>query len=374
MVGNDKCTGCNACYAICPTHAIEMKCDSEGFLQPQVNNAQCTSCGLCDKVCPVGKEILSNEKLIIACRAKNPKTVLESSSGGIFSVLAESVLSKNGVVYGCEITDPKHPKHVCIENKEDLDKIRRSKYVQSDKEDVFVSVKKHLAEGKEVMFVGTPCEVAGLSGYLGKKYDKLLLVDFICHGVPSPMAWRKYIEQQEAEAESTVLSVNFRSKCRGWRLFSMELTYDNGKKVSNVLTKNDYLRAFLCDLFLRKSCYNCCFKDKNYYSDLTIADFFAVNRIMPEIDNNEGTSIAIAHTDKGKSALEAEFDNIKYWELDDSHLSLNMTYFNSPKRNFWREKALREMHNKDFRFVTEKYCGLGILAKIRRKISKIIMK
>ena len=374
MVGNDKCTGCTACYAVCAKNAIRMERDEEGFLQPKIDASRCVKCGVCESICPVPKNHISEVKCVVACRSRKEDLVSCSSSGGVFSVLAERVLSQGGVVFGCALTDSKHAQHICIESEGELDILRRSKYVQSDKAEIFAMVLNMLRTGRKVLFVGTPCEVAGLDSYLGKKYSNLLLVDFICHGAPSPMVWEKYIGDQEKRRESRVTSVNFRSKKLGWRLFSMELMFENGTESSTSLTKDDYMRGFLGDLYLRKSCYACSFKDSNYHSDLTIGDFFAVNRAMPEIDHDEGTSLVIAHTEQGIMALDAESEKMYCWELDSSYLSYNGAYFSSPARNYWREKALKEFQNHDFHSVIEKYCGLSFPAKLRRKFSKIMMK
>lgn len=374
MVDKNKCTGCTACYAVCAKNAIRMQRDEDGFLQPQVDASRCVNCNLCEMVCPVHKDYTSEVKRVVACRSRKEEIVACSSSGGVFSVLAERVLLHGGAVFGCALTDAKYARHVCIESEGELDQLRRSKYVQSDKNDTFEMVQNMLRTGRNVMFVGTPCEVAGLDRYLGRRYANLLLVDFICHGVPSPMAWEKYIADQEKREKSRVTSVNFRSKKKGWRLFSMELMYEDGTQSSTVLTEDDYMRGFLGDLYLRKSCYACPFKGSNYHSDLTIADFFAVNRAMPEIDHDEGTSLVIAHTEQGVTVLNAESENMNCWELDNSYLSYNNTYFTSPKGNYWRDKALQEMQKEDFHSVIEKYCGQTLPAKIRRKISKMLIR
>lgn len=372
MVGSNICTGCSACAAVCEKKAIRMERDSEGFLQPRIDKNSCVTCGRCEKVCPVTNPPVSEAIQVAAVRSKDSALVECSSSGGMFSMLAEQILSLGGIVFGCAMQDARHAVHMGIERKDELDRLRRSKYVQSDKKAVFEEIKQILNSQRQVMFVGTPCEVAGLCSYLGKHYDNLLAVDFICHGVPSPMAWEKYVDAQEQKNKSAVMSINFRSKKLGWRNYSMKLKFENGSETSAVLTQDEYLRGFLCDLYLRKSCYNCQFKGNSYASDITIGDFFAVNRVLGEIDHDEGTSLVIAHNTKGESVLTK--CNCFYWKLDDGYLEFNEAYSFSPKRNYWREKALKEMHNKEFSTVVEKYCGRSVFAKIRRKIAHLAVK
>lgn len=374
MVDAKKCTGCSACVAACPKNAIQMKADTEGFLQPVIQKALCVSCGRCDRVCPVEKRVEAEEKRVAACRSSDSDLVSRSSSGGVFSQLAEGVLNERGVVFGCSLSESQYAEHICIDSKEELDRLRRSKYVQSDKRNTFVEVKEQLKIGRRVLFVGTPCEVAGLRSYLGKEYDNLLLVDFICHGVPSPQVWRKYIEARQRRQGAAVSKVSFRNKSRGWRHFSMELSFENGTSSTVVLTEDDYLRGFLQDLYLRKSCYSCVFKDKNYRSDLTIGDFFAVNRVIPEIDHDEGTSLVVAHTQRGMVALREVEDSMLLRELDSSALDYNDAYRHSVKLNFWREQAICELQSQPFHKVIERYCGLSIGGKIRRKVSELMAK
>ncbi len=374
MIDREKCTGCTACYAICSKSAIKMEQDTEGFLYPSIQKEKCISCGLCDKVCPVGKEGTAQTEKVFACRANNSEIVERSSSGGIFSLLAEEILARNGIVIGCALVERVYAKHIVIESLKDLEKLRRSKYVQSDKQDVFKIAKEKLDSGKIVMFVGTPCETAGLQSYLRKKYDNLLLVDFICHGTPSPLVWSRYIEYMNKKQQSEVVDANFRNKKCGWRKFSMELSFADKSKTLTVLTEDDYLRGFLSDLYLRKSCYTCSFKGENYCSDITIGDFFAVNRAMPEIDHDEGTSLVITHTSQGINFLESVKPVMQCWDLDESFLKYNGAYFSSPHKNYWRKKAIREITREDFHTVIERYCGLGIKSKIRRKISRILAK
>ena len=373
MLDLNKCTGCTACAEICGVRAVTMQENSEGFLQPVINKDICINCGRCEKVCPVNKKIASRKEVYVS-RSLDKDVVAVSSSGGIFTEIAKYVFELGGVVSGCALSDKKVAEHIIITEYNDLERLRRSKYIQSTKYDVFKKLKSFLDTGLSALFVGSPCEVAGLKSFLGKDYPNLITVDFICHGVPSPKVWQKYVKDTEKNFNKRITDVNFRSKIIGWKNFSVELVFDDESKTSDVLTKNDYMRGFLENLYLRKSCYSCQFKNGNYHSDITVGDFFAVGRVMPEINKDEGTSLVIANTDKGFEIIDKISVNLMLLNQDSDILKYNDAYFSSPGNNFWRDKAIKEIFNKDFHTVIEKYCGNGFASKLRRKISKIMVK
>lgn len=317
-----ECTGCSACKNICPKRCIEMKPDSEGFCYPVINKNLCINCSMCEKVCPLLSKPVKSQKLAYAAYSTDETIRKNSSSGGVFSVLALKILSQGGIVFGAAFDGVAKVKHIYIDNEKDLCKLRTSKYIQSEIGDSYKKAKEFLDKGRLVLFSGTPCQIAGLNKYLIKSYDNLYSQDVICHGVPSQRIWDKYIKSKQKSEKDSLISVNFRNKDFGWKDFSLK--YQFSKTSKNAHQYDDlFFNAFLNNIMLRPSCYECRFKDKNYYSDLTLGDFWGIQTVMPEMDDNNGTSLIICNTDKGKKLLtdvsnslilkKAEYDEaIKY--------------------------------------------------------------
>ena len=300
----DLCCGCSACVNVCPKNCISFKEDNEGFLYPSVDVATCVDCGLCEKVCPV---INKNEERepIHTCAVKHPdeKVRLSSSSGGVFTFLAERIIDEGGVVFGARFNNQWEVVHDYTETKEGLAPFRGSKYVQSNIGNSYALAESFLKNGRLVMFTGTPCQISGLKKYLGKEYDNLLAVDVVCHGVPSPMIWRKYLEEvANLDGAGTVTSINFREKSTGWKNYSVAIDSSRGQVISK-FSENDYMRAFLLNLSIRPSCYNCHAKAGCSGADLTIGDFWGIENMMPEYDDDKGVSIVLVGSSHGLTFL-----------------------------------------------------------------------
>lgn len=315
LCSHEQCTGCMACVQVCTRSAISKQIE-KGFYYPAIDEEKCVKCGLCMKVCPVLNLSGSkgnchvNEKTCYAAYSLDENVRMNSSSGGVFSVLAQKVLSDGGFVYGAAWDENMNLRHICINNVVDLDKIRRSKYVQSDTLNTFVEVREHLRNGEKVLFCGTPCQIAGLNNFLlGKNCENLLLVDILCQGVPSPILFQKYIKEVENEENFKIKDCNFRPKKYGWRCGLLMIVCGVRKGEYRTLklysTDNAYYRAFMFKYFHRPSCYNCIFKNSNrgYYSDVTIADFWRIGTNIPlNVSGTEkGISALIVNTEKGKS-------------------------------------------------------------------------
>lgn len=327
------CCGCSACFQKCPKHCISMNEDEEGFLYPKVDANICVDCHQCEKVCPVINQ--SDKRYpenVYAATNKNGDTLLRSSSGGIFSLLAEKIINDGGVVFGAAFDKEWIVKHTHVDTLEDLKKLQGSKYVQSDISDSYISAEDYLKIGRKVLFSGTPCQIAGLKKYLRKEYDNLLTVDVICHGSPSPGIWRDYLTEITERpkgfvGKNTVLlslkekpvitGISFRDKADGWKKFSFVirgksasmadkntvLSSDNDYLLSEPASKNFFMRGFLNNIYLRPSCYSCPARCGKSGSDLLLGDFWGILRRHPEFYDPNGVSLVLAYTDKGKLAL-----------------------------------------------------------------------
>ena len=297
-----QCSGCTACKAACPKQAITMVADHEGFLRPQIDAEKCVQCHACERACPVLHPTEPNASpTCYAARTKDETLRIVSSSGGIFTELARPILAKGGVVFGCVWEKPALVAiHAKAETEDELAAMRGSKYVQSDLRDTYREVKAELQKGRAVLFSGTPCQIAGLNKYLGKSYDNLLTVEIICHGVPSPLVFEKY--KQEL---GLPITVNFKDKAESWHNPTFSWTSSNGETSREKLYANAYALAFLRDLCLRPSCYDCQAKGGRSGADITIADFWGIEKVCPELDDDRGTSAVLLHTPKGHQMWEA---------------------------------------------------------------------
>ena len=320
IVSNSLCTGCTACKSICPKGAIKMIEDDEGFLLPIIDQKKCIDCGLCKKNCPVLNT--KNNKSLNKCYFaynKNEQEVLSSSSGGIFSVLASYILDENGIVIGAMLDDSNKLKHIAITNKKDIEKLKGSKYLQSDLGNIFTYIKENI-KNKKILFVGTPCQIAGLKSFIKQDYNNLYCIDLVCHGVPSPKLFYKYINELEQENNDKVINYNFRDKSTGWETYSNRVDFKNKKPIIELANNNCYMNLFLSDIALRRSCYDCNFKLGNKYSDITLGDFWGVKKYYPEIYNKKGISALIINTEKGVELFNKIKDDINFGKVKEEEI------------------------------------------------------
>lgn len=372
MVEKSRCTGCTACAAACPLDAIVMEPDAEGFLYPVVDSQRCVNCGKCHKVCPVDRQPLSvgAEKAYYGM-AQDEKLPLQSSSGGVFSLLARRILKAGGLVFGCAMTaDCGGAHHIGVDAEAQMWQLRGSKYVQSALENTLREAKNALSQGKTVLFSGTPCQIAGAKAYLGDS-DGLLTVDVICHGVPSPMVWRTYLTELEKDVASKAVRVAFRDKTEGWQRYSLAVEFENGRVYRRNVTQDLYLRGFVEDLYLRPSCHGCVFKNENYSSDLTIGDLWGAARIDPRLRGSQGISLLIPHTAKGQQAL-AALEGCTLEEIPvEAALKSNPSYFRPVPPSPFRERTLAKIRRCGTGKTLHKYCGDAFGAKLRKKLAKL---
>lgn len=318
MLPRERCSGCTACSAVCPKQCIEMVPDKDGFLYPHIQADACIHCGKCERTCPVlnSDPVTTPMPMAFAAENANQDCRIQSSSGGIFSTLAEFVIAQDGIVYGAAIAEDNQIKHIAVEDTNELFRLRGSKYVSSFLGDIFHQVFKQLQSGRLVLFSGTPCQVEGLLAFLNRPYNNLLTVDFVCHGVPSAKVWKEYLKYQEQKARSKVQFVSFRNKDTGWKNFSMKIGFADGFVYSAPMREDPYLHAFLDNLCLRLSCHDCSFKGANRNSDITLADFWGIQDIMPEEDDDMGTSLVFVQSEKGQNILKRLNAQIMMKETD----------------------------------------------------------
>ena len=375
MILNEKpeyCCGCSACKSICPKQAISMQPDALGFLYPKIDSSKCVNCGLCEKVCAFNDHYDISLNLstpqAYGIRHKNLQEIEKSRSGAAFVALSDFVLENGGAVYGAGYSDCFRVIHKRAETKEARDEFRGSKYVQSDMEDVFAQVKNDLQSGRQVVFSGTGCQVAGLNSYIGPKLRKnLYLVDIVCHGVPSPYIWRDYLKYLEEKEKDKIISVNFRDKKKfGWAAHKESFQFEN-----KCVTADSYTYLFYRHIMFRQSCGICYFANLNRPGDVTIADFWGWKKIDSNFNTDDkGSSLILCNTEKGLEWF-ASCKKDLHWipvKLEDcKQRNLHMP----SKISKDRMKFERDYKRKGFNYVLFRYGNVGPIYKIR-KIGSVV--
>lgn len=366
-----SCTGCHACSSICPVKAIKMEEDSEGFLYPKVDEEKCIKCGLCVKSCPVLSKYKSENfetPKVLAAWSLDEKNKFTSSSGGCFYEFAKYIINLDGVVIGAGFDDKLNVIHKSVTTTNKLSDLKGSKYVQSSIGNSYLEVRDNLKKGKYVLFVGTPCQVSGLYSFLKKiNIDKLYTADVICHGVPSPKVYRKYLNELKEKFDSNIKSISFRDKTKGWKNFSMKVCFENSKFYIEDLKKDKFIQGFLKNIYLRPSCYSCKFSNIPRVADITLGDFWEIEKRDKKLDDDTGTSELLINSEKGKELLNKVKKNIYLKEVDlDYGIKVNPCLIGSVKKNKIRKKFFRDLDKLNFNQLSEKYF------KDNNNISKII--
>lgn len=378
-----KCTGCQACANVCFKKCITMKNTHEGFLFPKISQTSCISCKRCEQVCPIiDTPKLSVHTISYAMKNKNLNEKTQSTSGGIFTLLAEHVLEKRGVVFGASYDSDFSVRHIGISDKEHLSLLQGAKYAQSKIGECFTEIKRKLKAGQSVLFSGTPCQCAGLKSFLGKEYDNLITVDIICHGIPSPKVWQAYIDYRSQKENHGVRpqKINMRSKVSGWSRYgySTEFDYGNGN-VTRIHNSQDlFMQVFIGNICLRNSCSNCKAKGVERCTDFTLGDYWGIWNQHPEFDDNKGTSVVFVHSQKGQAILEQLRDKIDCLEVNskDAYRE-NMSLVNSSKPHPGRKEFLTQVTAENFDELARKYFPQksierqGILSRIKRKLDRM---
>ncbi len=309
-----KCTGCMACYNICPSGAIEVVENDKGFLYTKINSEKCINCGLCKKVCPANKaykNVYEKPEFYAVVNNKEDERI-NSSSGGIVGCISKEILKNKGVVYGVALEN-KEAKHIRVDKEKDIYKIMGSKYVQSIIGDIYSKVKTDLENNLKVLFTGTPCQIEGLKSYLNKEYKNLITLAIICHGVPSPKVLKKHINEKEKKRKEKIKNISFRNKKFGWHKWSVSYEYENGEIEIIPFTKDYFMQGFLRNYYLRESCYNCQMRfEKKNSADIMVGDFWGIEEVLPEIDDDKGVSAVIVNSQIGLELFEKIKNKVKY--------------------------------------------------------------
>ncbi|MBE5744095.1 MAG: 4Fe-4S dicluster domain-containing protein [Clostridiales bacterium] len=372
-----KCNGCQACYNVCMKNAIVMKEDENGFLYPLIDNKNCVDCGLCKSVCPILQSDTKLPSNVQAYAVKNLDEAVKSnsSSGGVFHSLATYVLNNNGVVFGVVLDSNLTAKHIKITTTDEIYKLQGSKYLQSDVQKTYQMVKEELSSGKLVLFTGTPCQNAGLASFLRKDYDNLILQDIICHGVPSPLAFKKYIEEIEKEHKNTVKHVFFRSKKSGWKEYSVEVVFNDNSSFIEPSKDNLFIYGLVSNLTLRSSCFNCNFKGDNRCSDITLADFWGIENALPEFDDDKGVSLVLINSKKGEQVFDRIKDGLQVLPVDfDLAVANNKSYGLSADNFDGRKIFFKKIKNSKFSIAIKNTKSVLRVKRLPKIIAKKLKK
>lgn len=306
----EDCCGCNACGDICPKGAISYRVDEEGFWYPAVDRALCVDCGLCERACPClhSAELKKNdlpESVCYAAEHKNLEVVFDSTSGGMFSALAEAMYRAHGFVGGAVFNEDLSVSQFISADKKDLPRLRSSKYLQSRADGFYREIKRLLVAGEKVLVCGTPCQMAGLRAFLGRDYEELIIVDFICLGINSPKLWQSYLKSFEERYGSRVVYAKAKSKEYGWRNLTQKVRLADGREVFETKDVSKYMQGFIgTHTYCRPSCYECRFKGLPRMADITLADFWGIERYEQRLEKNLGTSLVMLNSQKGVDYFE----------------------------------------------------------------------
>ncbi len=382
MIIYDKkegCCGCTACKYVCPCDAISFDRDDEGFIYAEINQEKCINCGLCKKACALNatNPIVQKNTLlgVYKIRHQNEKVVKTSSSGGIFTALYTKIIQEKGSVYGVALDDKFKACHQRASSLKECRGFRGSKYVQSDLKDIYVQVGEDLKVGKSVLFSGTPCQNAGLTSYLGVKKiscDSLYQVDFICHGVPSPIIWKQYLQYMSNKYESPIKAVRFRCKDTGWRNSSLKIIFTN-RIYRGSYTKDKYLNLFGSNINIRPVCYSCPYTNLERPADITIGDYWKIEKGDPMLDDNKGVSMVLVNSIKGQNLLS---------EVSEQLIMQEATIHNSGQVNLKqptpkpknREAFWNDYYNQGFNYALNKYGTPSLTKKTRVYVISPVIK
>ena len=313
-----------------------------------------------------------------AAYSKNDEIRLSSSSGGLFTELASRIIETGGVVFGAMFDDAHSVMHGFAQTEIELKKLSGSKYVYSKIGDSYRTAKEFLECGKTVYFSGTPCQIAGLKKYLKKDYWNLVTQDVVCHGTPSPVIWRSYLKYLQEKYNSNIKKIYFRDKTTGWKTYSITIEFENQKKYTQRASENLYMRGFLKNIYLKEACYRCQFKKQNFFSDITLGDFWGIENIVPALSDEKGVSLVLLRTEKGSMLLQDIADKLTLQKVNYCDaLNYNGALVKPPQKHarrdaFFSEYKNGEISNRDFEKLLGKYCNDGFYNNLKKAIKKFL--
>lgn len=369
-----NCCGCTACVQRCPKQCIAMQEDVEGFFYPHVDLDSCVNCGLCEKICPQHASLKEHLPIkVLAAINKDEETRKQSSSGGVFSLIADSIIEQGGVVYGVRFDDKWHAVVDSAESREGIESFRGSKYVQAYNNGKYIDCESVLKTGRKVLYTGTPCQISGLKNFLGKEYDNLYTVDIVCHGVPSYKVWEAYLGDLNKSSDD-ILSINMRDKSRGWKQYSYKILGSDGALFDDYASKSLYLQGFVRNYYLRPSCYSCKMKKGKSLSDITLADFWGIEKLDEAFSDNKGTSAVVVNSTKGQLFIESL--DMKGQECSfDSFIKNNPSYSTATSScryrvDFWKDFPKYGIHAVENTMKKELFIVNRIVNRLRNIIGK----
>lgn len=384
-VSKQDCTGCSACLNVCPTNAIAMRPDKDGFQYPLIDLDTCIKCEACERVCPILSGQRRNEERLEIPEAKaawsnNHETRVMSTSGGLFTELATAFLQDAGYVVGAIYNEYFQVEHFMISSVDELPRLRQSKYVQSDKKDIFRRVKKKLQSGARVLFVGAPCEVGGLYNFLGKAYERLVTIDYICLGTNSPKIYNRFLDMLRERYQSEITRVWFKNKEKGWNSFCTRVDFANGKYYLKNRRHDYFMRGYIGPkkYYTRQCCEHCRYKEIPRQADITLADFWGVARLNPALDEDLGTSAVLLNSSKGTGLYRVLQDRVQDCDVSFEDIAAgNQALLKSVKLADDREAFFQDLDRLRFDHLIDKYCKKSlrqVLADLRADIHLYIGK
>ena len=368
------CCGCALCASVCPKGAITMQ-QRDGFSYPVINQETCIDCGLCAKKCPFSRKKQADSNCIEAYAVKHndASVVASSSSGGIFTALSNHVLEQGGTVIGADFDNDMNVVHVVANTPEQRDRLRGSKYVQSNTSGVYTAIKELLSTEKPILFTGTPCQAAAVREAFPKA-ENLYIIDIICHGVPSPEVWKQYVAFMEKHYKKTLCYYSFRNKAiSGWRQYSADLTFSDGSHVTHNDITGSFIELFRYDVCLRPSCTNCRFTSKHREGDLTIGDFWGIENVLPEVSDNKGVSAVMVNTEKGKALLEAASPAFTAYPCSQDDIAARQPNLSHPSQHSNKAAAFQaDLKVLPFEKILKKYTRVGIKRRVIDIVKKVL--
>lgn len=369
IVEKEKCMGCKMCGDACPTEAISFYDEKDGFWYPRINHDKCVKCGRCYQKCPSINNMINQNDSVLKCygaKTLNEEIRYESTSGGFFSELASKWIEDGGIVIGAAYNSNHLVYHKFIVESKDIKELRQSKYVQSDTKGIYIKTKEFLEGNKKVLFCGTPCQVEALQLFLGKKYDSLLTIDFVCCGICSPGIYKKYLRELEQEYKSPIKRIWFKNKAEGWRNIGVRVDFDNGKHYFRNGTRDLYMIAFVIDaLSMRSSCEKCKYRKLPHNSDIMLGDFWGIEKVNASFDDNMGVSAVLLNSKNGEDAFESIKDRLEFFETTKDEISKgNFTIHKAKSFNVMRNEFMNMVNLKGFKKAMANYSSYKGLNKV----------